>query len=200
MIWAGTVAIGSAKMLRYEFTPGPAGRPSAFWPSGSDIHPESHCARLVMVVHPRCPCTRASIAELAQVMTRAQGSVAAYLLFYRPRTFPPGWEQTDLWRSAAAIPGVTVIPDPEGREAQRFGAVTSGDVRLYDRAGQLLFTGGITGSRGHVGDNAGCDSVIRLLTCGAGDGAAKAPRALAARPHTFVYGCPIRADGIGSGK
>jgi hypothetical protein len=138
-------------------------------------------------------------------MARAQGSVAATVLFYRPRQFPPGWERTDLWRSAAAIPGVTVRADPEGREAQRFGAVTSGHVLLYDRAGQLLFTGGITGSRGHEGDNAGCDRVIRLLTGSptaptvrgpASKGGWSARGTLAARQDTFVYGCPIRAGRV----
>jgi hypothetical protein len=62
-------------------------------------------------------------------------------------------------------------------------------VLLYDRAGQLQFTGGITGSRGHAGDNTGRDSVIRLLTGGG-----------AARRHAFVYGCPIRTRRVESGK
>jgi hypothetical protein len=187
--WAAAVLFGSSRMLNYEFTAGAAGTPSSSWPADSSIRPDRHGANLVMFAHPRCPCTRASIAELAQVMAHAPRSAVAYVLFYRPRQFPPGWERTDLWRSAAAIPGVTVLADPDGREAQRFGAVTSGHVLLYDGAGKLLFTGGITGSRGHAGDNAGCDSVIRLLTRGG-----PAPR------HALVYGCRIRVDSVGSGK
>ena len=162
--WAALVACGSAKLLNYDFTPGAAGTPTRSWPADCGIRPDGDSARLVMIAHPHCPCTRASIAEVAHIMARAQKPVVAYVLFYRPREFPQGWERTDLWRSAAAIPGVTALADPEGREAQRFGAVTSGHVLLYDRTGQLMFTGGITGSRGHVGDNAGCDRVIRLLT------------------------------------
>jgi hypothetical protein len=199
-------------MLNYEFTPGAVGTPSGSWPvdptsarGATGLRPDRRCAHLVMFAHPRCPCTRASIAELAHVMARAQGSAAATVLFYRPRQFPPGWERTDLWRSAAAIPGVTVRADPEGREAQRFGVVTSGHVLLYDRAGQLLFTGGITGSRGHEGDNAGCDSIIRLLTGGPTAPTVRGPaptrewsagETLTARRHTFVYGCPIRAGRV----
>ena len=221
-VWVAALAFGSVKMLDYEFTPGAAGRPSGAWPAASDIRPDRHYAHLVMFAHPRCPCTRASIAELAHVMAHAQGLAVATVLFYRPRQFPPGWERTDLWWSAAAIPGVTVLADPEGREAQRFGAVTSGHVLLYDRAGQLLFSGGITGSRGHEGDNAGCDSVIRLLMSGATaqtarplafesslspgfaqpppKGGRSAVGTPAARRHSFVYGCPIRVDRVGSGK
>jgi hypothetical protein len=82
-----------------------------------------------------------------------------------------------------------VLADPDGREAQRLGAVTSGHVLLYDRAGQLLFTGGITGARGHEGDNAGGESVIRLI---AGRGGA--------RHHTLIYGCSIRASQVASGQ
>src|SRR5205823_11953618 len=164
--WAAAVAGGSAKLLNYDFTPGVAGTPTRSWPADCGIRPDVDSARLVMVAHPHCPCTRASIAELAHIMACARRSVAATVLFYRPRQFPPGWERTDLWRSAAAIPGVTVLADPDGREAQRFGIVTSGHVLLFDRGGQLLFSGGITGSRGDAGDNAGCDSVLWLLTRG----------------------------------
>jgi glyoxylase-like metal-dependent hydrolase (beta-lactamase superfamily II) len=110
------------------------------------------------------------------------------VLFYRPRQFPAGWERTDLWRSAAAIPGVTVLVDPDGLEAERFGAKTSGHVLVYDSAGRLLFSGGITGSRGHEGDNDGSDSVLRLLTHGPPP-----------RRHTLVFGCPIRGSQAGSG-
>jgi hypothetical protein len=220
IVWAAAVAFGSARLLNYEFMPGAAGTPSRSWPSdppslrgAPGIRPNRRVpaervdATLVMVAHPRCPCTRASIAELGHVMAHAQNSVAAYVLFYRPGTFPPGWERTDLWRSAAAIPGVTVIADPDGRQARRFGAVTSGHVLLYDRTGKLLFTGGITGSRGHAGDNDGADSVIQLLTRGPtarpGDphsGWREAGPRVAACPHPCVYGCPIQAVPVPSGK
>jgi len=125
-VTAWAVAFGSAKMLNYEFTPGAAGTPSRSWPAGSRMRPEGHGAHLVMFAHPRCPCTRASIAELAEVMAHARGSATASVLFYRPRQFQAGWERTDLWRSAAALPDVTVLAHPDGHEAQRFGAVTSG--------------------------------------------------------------------------
>jgi hypothetical protein len=186
--WAAAVAFGSAKLLNYEFAPGAAGSPARSWPAGSPLRPDPRAVHLVMFAHPRCPCTRASIAELAEVMAHARGSATASVLFYRPRQFPAGWERTDLWRSAAAIPGVTVLADPDGREAERFGARTSGHVLVYDSAGRLVFSGGITGSRGHEGDNDGSDSVLRLLTHGA-----------AARRHTLVFGCPIRVSQAGSG-
>lgn len=181
LAWVAAVACGAVWMLDYQFRPGAAGAPAPSWPAASGIRRGRDGAQLVMVVHPRCPCTRASLAELEHVLARAPRSLSATLLFYRPREFAPGWEQSDLWRRAAAMPGVSVLADPEGREAQRFGAVTSGHVLLFDRAGHRLFSGGITGSRGHVGENSGCESVIRLLTGGG-----------AARRQTTVFGCSIR--------
>jgi hypothetical protein len=68
-----------------------------------------------------------------------------------------------LWRSAEAIPGVTVRADQDGNEARCFQAKTSGHVALYDVHGKLLFSGGITSSRGHSGDNAGRSAIMKLL-------------------------------------
>jgi hypothetical protein len=181
IIWMSAMAIGQATLLRYEFAPGDPGTPRRHWPASSRVQPDRSRANLVMVAHPRCPCTRASMDELAHIMAQARGLVTAHVLFYRPRRFPKDWERTALWREAAAIPGVRVLTDVDGGEARRFGVVTSGHVLLFDQCGRLLFSGGITGSRGHAGDNVGCGSVIGLLT-----------HRVAARREMFVYGCAIR--------
>src|SRR5205823_6234038 len=83
--------------------------------------------------------------------------------FYRPQNAPSDWERTDLYRQAAAIPGVTICRDEEGAEARYFHAATSGQTLLYDEAGRLLFSGGITAARGHEGDNDGQQTLIALL-------------------------------------
>jgi hypothetical protein len=46
-----------------------------------------------------------------------------------------------------------------GREAALCKATTSGETVVYDAAGKLRFHGGITGARGHIGDNAGCSAI-----------------------------------------
>ncbi|HUR59158.1 MAG TPA: hypothetical protein VM029_15690, partial [Opitutaceae bacterium] len=93
---------------------------------------------------------------------------------------PADWPHTDLWRRAAAIPGVKVLTDVDGRAAARFGAVTSGQALLFDTAGRLLFSGGITGARGHQGDNAGRRAVVARVF-----GRETAPA------HTPVFGCSL---------
>ena len=95
------------------------------------------------------------------MLTHAQGAIKATVLFYVPRE-ESGWEKEKLWRTAAAIPGVDVAADPDGIWAKHFGAETSGHVVLFDRGGHLVFRGGITGARGHEGDNAGQTAVVNL--------------------------------------
>ena len=118
--------------------------------------------------------------ELNRLLAQSQGRVTAQVYFLTPGKASEDWTNTDLWRSATAIPGVTVHEDPDGTQARLFGAETSGDVLLYDRRGQLMFQGGITGSRGHAGDNAGESSIISFLA-GRETGLKKTP----------VYGCSL---------
>lgn len=181
-LWLGAVGAGTAVLMNHQNTPGRAAAAGAQWPTGSGLQPAPGRATLIMMGHPQCPCTRASIGELALLMARCQGRVTAYVVFLKPPGVAPGWEQTDLWRSAAAIPGVQVLRDDVGQEARRFHVTTSGQTLLFNSAGHLLFSGGITGSRGHAGDNDGRDAVVSLLTTGT------------AKLHTTpVYGCSLMA-------
>ena len=88
--------------------------------------------------------------------------------------------KTNLWYDAKAIPGVEVMKDQDGSEARLFQAFTSGQTLLYDSKGHLVFNGGITGSRGHSGDNAGRKAIISLVTEGKAN-----------RTNTFVFGCSL---------
>lgn len=88
---------------------------------------ESQCFTLVVFVHPQCPCSDATVAELTRLMTVCHDKLIAHALFIRPGGFASGWEQTNLWRDAARILGVFVACDPDGVEAKRFGGVRSVD-------------------------------------------------------------------------
>ena len=174
------IVVGLGILWSYENAPGPIATPPADWPTDSRIHLAHDRATLIMVSHPHCPCTRASIGELARLMAQTQGRVNAYVLFLKPAGSYDNWEKTDLWQSAASIPGVNLIVDDGGAEALRFRAVTSGQTVLYDAEGHLLFSGGITGSRGHSGDNAGRSAIVSLLNTGEAE-----------RAETFAFGCPL---------
>jgi hypothetical protein len=163
VLWAIAVAIGMGVLIDYETRPGEAATAPQSWPESSIIHRDSARPQLVMFAHPRCPCTRASIGELALIMARTRDRLAVQVLFLKPDGFDGEWAKSDLWRIAGSIPGVKVAVDVDGEEAGRFGAKTSGQTMLYDAEGQLLFSGGITASRGHSGDNVGRSTVVSLL-------------------------------------
>jgi hypothetical protein len=181
VLWLAVVSAGLAGLWAFAETPGPAATASAAWPSASRVQRDARRPTLVVFAHPQCACSRASIGELALLMTRAQGRVTAKVLFYRPSGAGDEWAHTDLWRSAAAIPGVEVESDPNGDEAAAFGAAVSGQTLLYAVDGRLVFSGGITFARGHSGDNAGRSALATLLT----DGSASTTK-------TPVFGCFLR--------
>jgi hypothetical protein len=174
------IGVGLGLLWAYDNAPGQAAAPPSLWPADSRIHLSTDRATLIMLTHPRCPCTRASIGELDRLMAQAQGRVMAHVLIVKPAGAGDDWEETDLLQSAASIPGVNVVVDDGGVEAHRFHALTSGQTVLYDTEGRLLFSGGVTGSRGHSGDNAGRSAIVSLLNAGEAE-----------RAETFVFGCPL---------
>jgi hypothetical protein len=149
------IVAGSGALWRHANSPGAAGHSPEAWPAESSLVRAAHRKTLVMFAHPQCPCTRASISELAVLMARAGAEIDAYVVFFKPEDAADEWTHTNSFAQAAAIPGVTVRLDMSGREARLFGAATSGQTDLYDAAGRLLFSGGITAARGHAGDNLG---------------------------------------------
>jgi len=183
IFWLTGVSSGLWVVWAYENRPGLDADAPHQWPAKSALTAASDRPTLVFLAHPQCTCTRASIQELAEILARATNHPKTYVLFLKPSSFNTGWERTDLWQRAAALPDVTVLSDDNGVEAQRFGVYTSGETLLYDRSGSLIFSGGITGSRGHAGENAGEDALIDLLTRGTAD-----------TRGTSVFGCPLFAS------
>jgi hypothetical protein len=183
-VWGIAVVGGIGALTRYASTPGALAAAPETWPSDSIVTRQPRMPTLVMLAHPHCACTRASVHELAKLMDQVGGRVNAHVLFVDPPGVGEGWDQTDLWQSAAAIDGVDVVPDTGGEEARRFGATTSGQVLLYDASGRLMFRGGITSARGHEGDNVGRARIVGLLAH-EGTTPQKAP----------VFGCPLADEG-----
>jgi hypothetical protein len=179
-VWLALVFFSFHLLLAYEAKPGPTSGMTATWPLSSGLQLSSEPSfTLVMCVHPQCPCSNASISELAILMTRCR-NIKAYLLFVRPKGFGVGWEKTALWQRAATIANVEPKTDIGGALSSLFSAWTSGETALYDRRGNLLFQGGITGARGHEGDNQGMATIEAIVA----DQAAPTRK-------TAVFGCPL---------
>jgi hypothetical protein len=185
LLWVAAIVGGLFALQAYKSRPGRSGQtPAVFteWDSGSD---SQRRPRLLMFLHPQCPCSRASLHELAEIVARNPGNATVELVFVNPKGAGPEWANTPLRRQAAAIPNVRLIDD-DGKLAHRLGAETSGYVVLYDADGKLLFRGGITRSRGHEGDNTGRQAICALLA-----GNTDAPQG----EKTPVYGCPLFTSG-----
>jgi hypothetical protein len=166
VLWVIGLAFGLRASLNYESAPGAPGQPPADWPAESKIQRGVGVPTLVIMAHPHCPCTRATLGELAVLMARVHKRVTAVVVFVVSNGVPEKWEETDLWRDAGQIPGVRVLKDPGGKEAALFGALASGQTMFFDAGGKLQFSGGITASRGHSGDNAGRSTITALLLGG----------------------------------
>jgi hypothetical protein len=161
-LWIASLLTGSVFLTRYETTPGSDAPAPSQWPSGVSLRRDMHLPTLVMFLHPYCPCSRASIGELALIMARCQGRVVGIVVIAVAEGLGDP-KKGGLERDAELIPGVTVLRDQNGVAARRFHASTSGHTVLYDKNGSMLFAGGITSARAHSGDNAGRDSIVALI-------------------------------------
>ena len=188
-LWVLAIVTGFAFLLRYKNTPSDQGRPPAQWPAASAVPRNPRGATLLMFVHPRCPCTQASISELARLLPATPTGFRAEVVVAEPEGIPDGWSDTELVRRARAIQGVHVVRDEANREAARFHALASGLVVLYDESGRRLFSGGITPSRGHEGDSFGRRRLLAVLSGRTAD-----------RDQSPVFGCALGAGPASRGR
>ena len=178
--WLLVCAAGFVLILNYQNAGMSVAHARNSWPAETRILLHRTRDSLIVFAHPKCPCTRATLGELNHLLAQCKRPVAVQVWFLKPAGFPDDWTRSDLWRMAAAIPSVSVHEDMDGIEARRFGAETSGAVLLYDTQGKLLFRGGITAGRGHMGENVGESAILSLLA-GRKPGVAQ----------TLVYGCSL---------
>jgi hypothetical protein len=184
-LWLGLVIAAVAGLWGYATTGGEAAPAPGQWPLGSSVRQHPARPTLVLFLHPHCPCSRATLAELSVLMEQTGGRLDATVFFIRPDGVSEGWERGELWRRAQAIAGVAVKADPSGAEARRFGARTSGEAILYAPGGRLAFYGGITPARGHEGENPGRSAIVSRVMRGGGESLV-----------TRVLGCALFTPGI----
>ena len=166
-VWATAVIGGEVYLWSYQLTPGaePDAAP-AVWPADGSIPRHPGQPLLVMVAHPRCVCTRASLNELRRLIARFEDlrpPPALYLSVVAPEGTGPDWTDGPVMENAASIRGLRVVVDPGGRFAAKLGATTSGHVLVYGADDSLLFSGGITSARAHEGDSIGQNAIFKAL-------------------------------------
>lgn len=191
--WFVVLVVGFSLLAVYSNTPGHAGEPPAwsddFFPLAERASGESSPYRLVMAIHPKCPCTRATISELERLIRKCGEGLGCYVLVYHPADAPPEWHETLLVSTARNLPQTQVVLDPDARLALQMNMKTSGAVVLYAQDGRAVFHGGITMARGHEGDNLGSDAVLSQVRNGFSD-----------RDRCSVFGCPIQRPNAHGGE
>jgi hypothetical protein len=176
--WLITLTAGVCLVFKYDSVPGLTSTCGTKWPPNSKITHSTTNNTLVMLLHPKCPCSRASLQQVTTLTTN-DNSLQCIFLVYSPTRFPTGWEKTDIWNLAAEVPGAQLVSDVDGAEARKFGGVTSGHTYIFDRNGNLKYAGGLTEGRGHVGECRNLDLAVKALKSGTTSASGA------------VYGCPI---------
>lgn len=162
-VWGMVSIAGILQVIRYKFAPCDFGITAPIWPNQTSLKHDASRPSLVLFTHPHCACTRASLEEFARVISRHSTDVSATVIIDVSDAAVADLSESDAWKQASQIFGVRVIADRSGQESRVFGVKTSGHTLLYSAAGNLLFSGGITGSRGHSGDNLGRSRLEGLL-------------------------------------
>jgi hypothetical protein len=179
-VWLGVLICGFGSLISYQMRAGVPAVAPGDWPGAADLKFDPHRFNLIMFAHPKCPCTVASLDELKIVLAKSGGQISPAICFFDPEGVSGDWAQTRLVRAAKEVPGLNVIIDRNGSIAAKFGAMTSGQVLMFDGRGRRVFAGGITGSRGHTGYNRG-QALVLALAEGETTKAAQTP----------VFGCAL---------
>src|SRR5437870_2332447 len=81
LLWILSLAAGLKRMLDYEETPAAPGSAPRTWPSESEIQRAPGLPTILVMAHPHCPCTSATIGELALAMAKVQSRASATVVF-----------------------------------------------------------------------------------------------------------------------
>lgn len=162
-VWAVAVVVAFGALWRYGNTPGEQDALPAGWVAPAGLAVAEGRPTLVLFAHPRCPCTRATMAAIERLQRDVPVGFATRVVFYEPVGVDAAWREGGLWSRAGKLVDAHVIADPGGEIAASAGARVSGHVALVGEDGAALFQGGLTPSRGHEGDSLGLLSVRAIL-------------------------------------
>jgi hypothetical protein len=177
MVWAAALAAGFALLRLYGAEPG---EEIAVAETRPRELPDVDGMALVMVAHPECSCTRASLHELAKLVAELDGKVRPIVVFFHPDEPNEVWRRSDLYAAAFRVPGALIVDDVGGLISARLGATTSGSTHLFGADGRLLFQGGLTPSRSHEGNSVGRQQIISQVRTGRSQ-----------TKRSAVYGCAL---------
>jgi hypothetical protein len=170
--WAFAIVVGWHAAMSYATKPGrPSARRLAIVPSSAQL-PIYTC---VLVAHPLCPCTRASLLALRSIAHEHDKTLRISVVF-------TGSERGRNWTLALQIPHVEISEVSLAEAESRYDAHTSGQTYIFDPGGRMAFSGGITPMRGDE-DLQFAETIFDQVLSG--------KRLLTQYP---VYGCSLRTE------
>src|SRR5690349_19441474 len=90
-VWSAIVVTGMGLLAAYANNAGKSSPALATIPEISDANSTRN--RLYMFLHPRCPCSVASVTELSRIMSRCASQIDARVYFVRPESQSADWER-----------------------------------------------------------------------------------------------------------
>ena len=186
LVWICLLAAGLVALAAYASRPGEAATPAGRLPSKvieaiDAVEPSTHEATwtLVLAVHPKCPCTPATLDELEHLLPKLAEPIRLVALVRTPADDPSAWLDTPLVAKLERLNAV-IVTDPNAELAAMIGATTSGHAALFDAKAESRFNGGLTPTRGHTGPNTGVASIQSIVN-----------RTALVATESVVYGCPL---------
>jgi len=88
LAWTIAVGAGLVRLAAYETAPGVAAAAPAAWPTASALPPPHGRPVLVILMHPQCSCSTATVAELSRLHAHVQGKLETYVLMLAPKDMP----------------------------------------------------------------------------------------------------------------
>ncbi len=169
-VWFGTLGVMFWNITQYEFRTDATHDHATplVWPEESPIAVVPNRATLLVFLHSKCPCSAATVTELEQLfddlrMCAMDPLPLVQIVAVVPQHADRSWLESAVIRRALHLPSAQLVIDEEGREARRFGAEISGTVVYFDHRHHLQYCGGVTGARGHVGNNTGRSSLFQII-------------------------------------
>ena len=155
VFWLILVVVCFGVITKYSMTAGKQSTGARAPASSTLIKRET--AQLFVFLHPKCSCSLATLAELKNMIPDL-GGIPVTLVFFGVQG--KEWKRDELWKKSGELK-VTRLHDENGTETKLFGAQTSGHTVLVDANQRIVFSGGITPARGHIGDSEGKSFVLR---------------------------------------
>lgn len=162
--WVGVICLGFVQIYDYTNQPGEQGQPPLVLPQISNFE-KSNLPKLIFFAHPQCPCSHAGLQELSKILSKLEGRIDTHIVFHHPKEMSLEWVKSSLWKKAKQLKGAAVTIDTDGKMVELFRPKTSGQVYLYSNGEQrpLIYSGGVTSTRGHEGDNTGSDAIVNWV-------------------------------------